>query len=107
MELLIDLFDRSKSPGINETQFSGLHMDGITWRQIATTAQLSDICSEVIAERERVLHEQGAGLSARSVSVVALRYAPEDNSAYGNTPSWLRAANIMNDVILSESVVCS
>merc|ERR1719174_1863509 len=85
MELLIDLFDTKADLTINETQFSGLHIDGGTWRPVTSAAQITPMVSEITGARDKILDEQGAGLSARCVTLVALRYAPADGSSYGNT----------------------
>ena len=43
MELLMDLFDTKSELTINETQFSGLHIDGGTWRPVTSAAQITHV----------------------------------------------------------------
>ena len=81
----LDLLNPKSELTVNETQFSGLHIDGGEWRPVASAAQLSPIVSSATSERERIMSEQGAGLSARCVTIIALRFAPTDGSTYGNT----------------------
>jgi hypothetical protein len=85
MELLYDLFDPSVTPNVNETQFSGLHLDHVAWRPVASASAVTPLMGEVQTARDKVLAEHGAGLSSRSATIIALRYAPADGSAYGNT----------------------
>ena len=85
MELLQDLLNPKSELTINETQFSGLHIDGGEWRPVTAPGQIGALASTITSERDRIMSEQGAGLSARCVTIVALRFAPAAGDAYGNT----------------------
>ena len=94
MELLLDLFDKDGKPTINETQFSGLHPDGVQWKPVSSAAEVTPgLVGQITAERDRILADSKMGLSARCVTIVALRYAPADDRSYGNTLYLVELAN--------------
>ena len=87
---------------INETQFSGLHQDGLAWNEVKSAEALDPLVSSISSSREQVLQEQGAGLSQRCVTIVTLRLCPTDGKDYGNslylielaTPPMARASGV-------------
>ena len=84
-ELLIDLIapihnNSSESSGvmINETQFSGLHLDGCKWDPVQSATQIPSLISTIKTNRSAILEGQGAtdSLTHRSNTVVAVGPAP-------------------------------
>ena len=69
---------------INETQFSGLHLDGGQWSPVTSPGQEGAILAQAIGQRDKLMGEMGGGLSARCCTIVALRWGSADGSSYGN-----------------------
>lgn len=84
MELIFDLLRPESNLSINETQFSGLHVDGGLWKPVSSASDLSAILSTMDGQREVLREKHALGRSHRSVMLVSLRVAPSDGSAYGN-----------------------
>ena len=101
-DVQLDLFNPTAEVMINETQFSGLHQDGLAWNEVKSAEALDPLVSSISSSREQVLQEQGAGLSQRCVTIVTLRLCPTDGKDYGNslylielaTPPMARASGV-------------
>ena len=90
-ELLLDLIGDNPSDGglgvmINETQFSGLHLDGCKWVDVTSASQVTNLTSTIKSSRSAILERHSAtdSLTHRSNTIIALRYAPTDGTSYGN-----------------------
>ena len=81
MELLIDLFSPEANVTINETQFSGLHLDGGEWKKLGSAAEVSPLLAQINQSRADVMSKMDLGLSARSVLIIGLRLAPASTPA--------------------------
>ena len=102
MELLFDLFEPSSELTIDETQFSGLHLNGGAWKTLGSASDVAPLLATVKANREVVTQKLELGRSHRACLVVALRVAPAEGTIYGNivylvelaSPPMLRASGV-------------
>ena len=72
------------TPVLAESQFAGVHLNGVKWTPVQDDSACARMAADLAQSRTALMKQMNVGYNSRWATVIGLRVAPADDSAYGN-----------------------